>query len=932
MSLARTMNRALVAVLLGGCLPTAGLANEPKATPGTPANPASLEGLEQRVRDAAAKVMPAVVAVEGALKSNAPFPSHHEPFASGAIISADGLILSQYHVSHLLDVGDFEKSRQPGERVKVILHDGRVCEAKLLGADRGWDLSLLQLVKPGPYPCTPLDDKATVQLGDGVLKLGHPMGYRRGRDPVVRFGRVVCRDEDSFVSDCLVTGGDSGGPLFDLDGRFVGIVRNSAVPGALGEFQNAPRRAGILLFTCSTTALVRTRMEAMRRGAFPAVNREALTRSMERFGQAEALPGERWSQGAAVTTANRAVVHATRPSVVAIQDRGTQVALGTIVGADGWIATKGSVLPAEPTCRLPDGRVVAAEVAGIDPAFDLALLKVPTPGLRPVEWADERAPVAGTFLAVPGLQELPLAVGVVSVPRRDLPGPFPTRLDPPRKVPAALPGVIGSAVQGRGYWVEFAEGMAAAAGIQPGDVILTIAGKAVRRHQDLADCVRGQWAGTRVPVRVLRAGKPLEFTLALRAEGGTAPFSARCDDFPTVFEHDAPLLADECGGPIVGLKGQALGITIARVGPHGCMAIPGDCVRRLLPDLQSGKLAGNWTTFRKALSAPASSPRPAEPKSGKSVTFTLEELKEKLEERRERFKSLFVEYDVTSEAHVEPRLLMAWDLHGIRDYEERHRIAFAGSKQFAQVLRPEVMVLYAPQDQVAPDPGAPPEVAQAVERQRRFGEARKQQGLSSYLFARTQAEELRSVFDGSKCFVWREHLRRMVPAPDASHYYAPVMYLAGLGLRPMDPKPGAEVRESQQQFWFPGNFALYERCRVLPNEEAVDGAPCIVVEAERHKEWDGKRHAIADKIWFDPKVGLAPRQWEQRVDGIFESLRINSEFAEFAPGCWLPWECTWARGTPAWVAPELRNQPAYSYHMRLRKAQVNSVSDDLFKP
>ena len=235
-------------------------------------------------------------------------------------------------------------------------------------------------------------------------------------------------------------------------------------------------------------------------------------------------------------------------------------------------------------------------VVGVDPAFDVALLKIPATDLSTVQWAAETSPVAGTLLAAPGHEEFPLAVGVVSVPRRDLPGPFPASLEPPRET-GRLPELIGSAVQGRGYWVEFIEGAAAEAGFQPGDVILTIAGKAVRRHQDLADCVKDRWANKRVAVRLLRAGKPLDLTMRLRAEGAT-PFNVRSGDFPTMFEHDA-VLARECGGPVVDLTGKAVGITIAR-GPYGCVGIPGDCIRRLLPDLKSGKLASHWTAYREA--------------------------------------------------------------------------------------------------------------------------------------------------------------------------------------------------------------------------------------------------------------------------------------------------------------------------------------------
>lgn len=157
----------------------------------------------------------------------------------------------------------------------------------------------------------------------------------------------------------------------------------------------------------------------------------------------------------------------------------------------------------------------------------------------------------------------------LSVPRRDLSGAFPASLQPPRRERAALPELIDSAVQGRGYWVEFVEGAAVEAGVQPGDVILTIAGKAARRHQDVADCVEDRWANERVAVRVPRAGMPLDLTMRLRAEGAT-PFNVRSGDFATMFEHDAPVVARECGGPVVDLTGKAIGVTIAR-GPYGCV-------------------------------------------------------------------------------------------------------------------------------------------------------------------------------------------------------------------------------------------------------------------------------------------------------------------------------------------------------------------------
>jgi hypothetical protein len=314
------------------------------------------------------------------------------------------------------------------------------------------------------------------------------------------------------------------------------------------------------------------------------------------------------------------------------------------------------------------------------------------------------------------------------------------------------------------------------------------------------------------------------------------------------------------------------------------------------------------------------------------VTLTLEELKQRLTERRDRFKSLLVEYDLVSEAHVEPRLLMAWNLSHVRDWQEQHRVAFAGKKNYTQLTRPGIMVLNAPEESIAPDPNAPPAVAASVERGRQRAAKRKESGSIQNLFARNGRPELiRSIFNGRDCFQWDELQMRMVrQAPES--FYAPIAYLAGLGLRLIDPKPDPARRADQQQFWFPDNFALYTKCRILPNEEQVDGTACVVIEAEREIKIDGEAVRVTDRIWFDPQLGYAPRKWEQRLDGTLSSLRTNTSFEEFAPGCWLPWMATWSRGTPSWAAPEWRDRPAYTYNMRLRKARVNNVPETLFRP
>ena len=64
------------------------------------------------------------------------------------------------------------------------------------------------------------------------MALGHPGGYHAGRPPVVRLGRVLLANKQMIGTDCVLMSGDSGGPLFDLDGKLVGIHSRIGVASA----------------------------------------------------------------------------------------------------------------------------------------------------------------------------------------------------------------------------------------------------------------------------------------------------------------------------------------------------------------------------------------------------------------------------------------------------------------------------------------------------------------------------------------------------------------------------------------------------------------------------------------------------------------------------------------------------------------------------
>lgn len=135
---------------------------------------------------------------------------------SGVIVSEDGLVLTAAHVS-----GD------PGKDCTLILPDGTRVKGKTLGTNDKLDSGMIQITDKGPkdgkWPHLTVGKSADLKKGQWLVALGHPGGYKKDRPPVARLGQVQENAKDYLRSSCTLVGGDSGGPLFDLDGNVVGI-------------------------------------------------------------------------------------------------------------------------------------------------------------------------------------------------------------------------------------------------------------------------------------------------------------------------------------------------------------------------------------------------------------------------------------------------------------------------------------------------------------------------------------------------------------------------------------------------------------------------------------------------------------------------------------------------------------------------------------
>lgn len=513
-----------------------------------PKNLAELKSMEEKFKAVTAKVLPAVVGVQ---VGNAR--------GSGVVISEDGYIMTAGHVVI-----------KPYEDVIVTFPDGKTVKGKTLGMFKTADAGLMRITEPagGKYPFAEKGKSGDLQVGEWCLAMGHPLGYQPGRPPVVRVGRVLQIGDSVMQTDCPMINGDSGGPVFDLDGKVIGI--NSRIGGPTDQNLHVP---------VDVFAKNWARLEKGDQWESPAPKRES----------------------AEIKTVFKDIVAAMNPCVVRVKCDGRDTVLGTIVGPDGWIITKDSELTGKITCRFRDGRELDAQKKGVDSAYDLAMLKVDADRLPAIGWNNEPLAV-GQWVASPGMTDEPVSLGVVGVPRRPIP---PMR---------GVMGIRLSTADGPAVIEEvMALTPAEKAGIKVKDVITEINGVKVAGAKDLQGILGKCRVGETVKIVVKRGEQNLDFTLQLDKmrvpaaaqqqelmnSFGTG-ISKRSADFPMVSQHDSVLKPSECGGPLVDLSGRCVGLNIAHAGRTETFAIPSDVLKGLMYDLMSGNLDPKLLAEKKA--------------------------------------------------------------------------------------------------------------------------------------------------------------------------------------------------------------------------------------------------------------------------------------------------------------------------------------------
>ncbi len=181
--------------------------------------------------DLAEKLTPSVVNISSFSQSETENSEGNTPLSeslgSGFIIDGNGYIITNNHVV------------DKAESISVTLSDNTKTEARVIGKDPKTDLALIKIETKRPLNAVKFGDSDKIRVGDWVLAIGNPFGL--GSSVTAGIVSAKSRDiesgpYDSFIqTDASINQGNSGGPMFNLQGEVIGI--SSAIFSTTGASQ-----------------------------------------------------------------------------------------------------------------------------------------------------------------------------------------------------------------------------------------------------------------------------------------------------------------------------------------------------------------------------------------------------------------------------------------------------------------------------------------------------------------------------------------------------------------------------------------------------------------------------------------------------------------------------------------------------------------------
>lgn len=537
------------------------------------AQPKSAVKLQQQVERAIDVARPACVRMWG---YDTLLQQRNSAQFSGVVVK-DGYILTAAHVA------------TPGNTYQVMFPDGKHCIAKALGKielseDKTRpDIALMQIVTKGMWPYAEIASSKDLRSFDYCISITYPESLNQP-EPIVRLGKISdpLNSRGFIKSTCLMEPGDSGGPLFDVEGHVIGIHSAIEVP----EQNNYDAPADLFIKYWAALLKVTTYhtlpgADIIQTGSPLQLKQPANARFGNLGGPAA------WKHNDHDVVRIQSKINGQQQvisgTVISLRGSSMEKAFGSSV-----VISKSSMVGDSVAITLIDKQKIAASVIFRDKVTDLVLLRTAAPLLARVELrqlAAQKASMKQGSMLISPLVDSDAVISVLGSGSLNLPknssagflGATAARNSKPAKIYFVRPG-----------------SPAALNDIQADDIVTSVGDTKIDSAAAYAAALLNYWPGDTIKLSIKRQNADIRKVILLTyppqikydhpAEYFTGGKSQRRDGFNGVYVNDAILQPMQCGGPVFNLQDQLLGIQIARYSRTGSLFIGADVVVKFIND------------------------------------------------------------------------------------------------------------------------------------------------------------------------------------------------------------------------------------------------------------------------------------------------------------------------------------------------------------